>query len=460
MSDFNREQTEGLEELKQISPPTTVLSAENQTEVPDNNDEEEPRTEFGRYDYVAVGTVFLSALSYVWGISVFGKWHWPIFAVVFLGANYLYAKMQKATITLESHFYALLVLASGVCITVLTKGAEGSTEITLGFAISMYMFYHCFGVYFVLTLHNNRINGLLTEWVWRDEARGIFYIPLANCYRFVQVIGRAVGSFFSKMAKGRLKASGRAKQVLLGILLGCTILMIAVPLLMSADKVFSDFIMSIGKNLVEFFSGLQNIVSFRNFLTFIVACYLYGLLYGTNKTTVPVVKEIEPKFTLAAVTCQIVVCGLYLLFFTVKIIDAISTVSMGSGTFVYSEYAREGFFELCWIASLNAAIYYLVRYLAKWEDKRVKVLSTALCVETIAFIALAFYKMYLYIDAYGFTFKRIITSWFMVVILVAFVLFIYKTWKDTNVVPLITWFGAVSLLIVSYVCAFLPIEIV
>lgn len=409
------------------------------------------REVFGKADYLAVFTVLFAAWSYIWGSYLFDEFFWVLFGVIYVGANFLYIKMRNLPITKESYLYAAFVLVSGICLVFCSQRAWAD-EIIAGFVLPLILFYHSFGIYFILTLNRNRIDNCLDERGVLDIIRGFFVIPFMHCYRLVQVIIRGMGELFPKVISGQKQHSERIKQIAIGTGIGCLILLVAVPLLMAAEESFSAFMVSTCGHLFQAGTGLFHIFRVENVIMFAIACYLYGLSYGAGKTKAPVLIKKEPRLTLAAITCQMVVCGLYLLFFIVKIVDTASIVSQGRGTFVYSEYARAGFFELCWIAFLNVVIYYLIRYMANWDNKKVKVLSTLLCVETIAFIMLAFYKMCLYIGAYGYTFKRVITSWFMVVLLVGFVLFIYQTWKRFNAVRITVWFGAVSFLVVAYGC--------
>lgn len=434
---------EEMRNIKQLSPEP----------LPKEVSEVRSRTVFNKADYLAVFMVLVAAWGYVWGGSKFGNLYWLVFAIIYLGANLLYVRMQKREITKESYLYAGFVLAASICL-VLSSQKGAVDEIAAGFIFPLLLFYHGFGVYFILTLNRNRIDDCLNErGVW-DILRGIFVIPFAHCYRLVQATIDGIGKLFPKAIKGKRQYSEKIRQVAIGVGIGCLILLVAVPLLMAAEESFSNFMFAVGGHLTKAGIDLLGIFRFENIGVLIVACYLYGLSYGAGKTKVPVLTKKEPKFTLAAITCQVVVCGLYLLFFIIKFADAAATVSLGRGTFVYSTYARAGFFELCWIAFLNVVIYYLIRYMAEWNNQKIKVLSTVLCVETIAFVVLAFYKMCLYIDAYGYTFKRVITSWFMVVLLVGFVLFIYQVWRESNVIRITVWFGAVSFLLVACVWCF------
>ena len=73
-----------------------------------------------------------------------------------------------------------------------------------------------------------------------------------------------------------------------------------------------------------------------------------------------------------------------------------------------------------------------------------------LCAETLGFIMLAFSKMCLYISVYGFTFKRVFTSWFMAVLFITFFRLIYCIWKQGNAIKTAVLFASATFLLLAY----------
>ena len=84
--------------------------------------------------------------------------------------------------------------------------------------------------------------------------------------------------------------------------------------------------------------------------------------------------------------------------------------------FTYSQYARQGFFELC---------------------------DILLSVLTFLIITTAISKMMLYIDAYGLTNKRILTMVFMIWMLIVFGMMIVWQYKVFPIVRISAMVGAV-----------------
>ncbi|MFV0363018.1 MAG: DUF4173 domain-containing protein [Suipraeoptans sp.] len=414
------------------------------------NQVESMNKEFKAADYLAIITVLVASWSYVWLCIDHGGIYWLVFAVIYIGAGIIYAIMNKRTISKESGLYALFIIAASICLAFIGSDISMNNAIAYEFEFPLLVFYHGFGVYFIMTINNNRIDDCLDERSVIDMLRGVFAIPFRYFIRLAQAIISGVSRLFNKAITGERKHGKKIEQIVIGISLGFFILLIAIPILMSAEESFSNFVWTFGGHLIKIMEMLFDNIDFRFICMILVASYLYGLLYGANVSKTPLAIHREPKYTLAAVTCQVVVCSLYALFFVVKFVDVLQKVNASEGGLVYSEYAREGFFELCFIAFLNVLIYYLIRYMSEWKNKKIKVLSTVLSVETLAFIILAFYKMNMYITAYGYTFKRIITSWFMVVLFVGFILFIYQTWRKFNAIRITVWFGSISFLATAY----------
>ena len=93
--------------------------------------------------------------------------------------------------------------------------------------------------------------------------------------------------------------------------------------------------------------------------------------------------------------------------------------------FVFSAYARDGFFRLCAVATLNALalifVSIFVQRKSRVERVLLRVYSVITALFTLVLIATAFSKMALYISAYGLTLKRVYVSWFMIFMAAGFI---------------------------------------
>ncbi len=91
----------------------------------------------------------------------------------------------------------------------------------------------------------------------------------------------------------------------------------------------------------------------------------------------------------------------------------------------YAAYAREGFFQLCAVCTVNAVLLLLFCMLARKGANGERhpvtgVYALVISLFTLILIATALSKMLLYIDSYGLTQKRVYTSWFMLLLAVGF----------------------------------------
>jgi len=123
--------------------------------------------------------------------------------------------------------------------------------------------------------------------------------------------------------------------------------------------------------------------------------------------------------------------------------------NLKSGIFTY---AREGFFELCRVAAVNLAVFLLARWYSPKAKKGVRLLLGGLGIETLAFIVLAFSKMWYYIESYhSFTFKRALCCWLLITLFVLFALMVAELWnRQVKGVRTGVLFGCVSFLIMAY----------
>ena len=98
---------------------------------------------------------------------------------------------------------------------------------------------------------------------------------------------------------------------------------------------------------------------------------------------------------------------------------------MPEGVVNYAEYARNGFFELCTVSAINLVIIIAValftRRKGNGEKAFLRVVSALFSVMTLVLIGTALAKMYLYINRFGLTEKRLLSSWLMIVIALVFV---------------------------------------
>lgn len=211
-------------------------------------------------------------------------------------------------------------------------------------------------------------------------------------------------------------------NIIFGTIIGVFISGLILALLTSADAYFDKFLSSIVKNInVDF-----NLWYVIKGIIYFVILFVIGINLFKNK-------EIALKESkMSRVNKTVVTTMLFIVNF-VFVLFLISEISKLCGNFlkvpkgyIYSSYAREGFFQLLFVTLINFGIILYLIYktnLVK-EDKKVKYLVLSLIAFSIFLIFNSYYRMFLYIGRFGFTNLRlqVILFLFMEIILFGFII--------------------------------------
>lgn len=211
-------------------------------------------------------------------------------------------------------------------------------------------------------------------------------------------------------------------NIIFGTIIGVFISGLILALLTSADAYFDKFLSSIVTNFnVDF-----NLWYVIKGIIYFVILFVIGINLFKNK-------EIALKESkMSSVNKTVVTTMLFIVNF-VFVLFLISEISKLCGNFlkvpkgyIYSSYAREGFFQLLFVTLINFGIILYLIYktnLVK-EDKKVKCLVLSLIAFSIFLIFNSYYRMFLYIGRFGFTNLRlqVILFLFMEIILFGFII--------------------------------------
>ena len=211
-------------------------------------------------------------------------------------------------------------------------------------------------------------------------------------------------------------------NIIFGTIIGVFISGLILVLLTSADAYFDKFLSSIVTNInVDF-----NLWYVIKGIIYFVILFVIGINLFKNK-------EIALKESkMSRVNKTVVTTMLFIVNF-VFVLFLISEISKLCGNFlkvpkgyIYSSYAREGFFQLLFVTLINFGIILYLIYktnLVK-EDKKVKCLVLSLIAFSIFLIFNSYYRMFLYIGKFGFTNLRlqVILFLFMEIILFGFII--------------------------------------
>ncbi|MBQ2734290.1 MAG: DUF4173 domain-containing protein [Clostridia bacterium] len=237
---------------------------------------------------------------------------------------------------------------------------------------------------------------------------------------------------FPALSLRNRRSSSPALRTLGWVLIGIGIAVIPtaiVILLLSYDEQFTNLLRSLfsfsPKPILELLRDLL--------LGFAVAVGLFGLLFeakrqrkdrnGEEKSLPSANLHVLPKALLCGAVTPIL--AVYVLFFVSQWSYYVSafTHQLPEGL-TYADYARGGFFELCWVTAINAAILLLFHLLIKRGERDRGILnaiySVLFSLATLILIATALSKMLLYIDSYGLTQKRVYASLLMLLFAVSF----------------------------------------
>lgn len=218
---------------------------------------------------------------------------------------------------------------------------------------------------------------------------------------------------------GDRKTVGKA---LVGVLCALPVAIVAVALLVKADGAFEALTLSL---LDRSFLLILKIGMGLFAGVFVIAFALAMKKTDPEARRDPVPGKLDAVYA-AAFTAVLCLCYCFYLFSQLAyFFDAFRGLIPAEYDFSFSDYARQGFFELCWIAGINFVVVFAVLLLAKPKNGRLhpvlKGTCTFICLFTLLVIATAVAKMVMYIREYGMTELRVGTGAFMCFIVAVFV---------------------------------------
>ena len=261
----------------------------------------------------------------------------------------------------------------------------------------------------VMELRNGKDNSMSTV---GDFFRTAFGLTFGS-------IGAAFYGIFHKEEKGEV--GGRKMGApLLGLACAIPVLLIVIPLLMSSDEAFSNLL---NKLALDNAAELIFSVLFGVFAFLMIFSRLFALPMTEKWDREAKDRTGMPTATLCVSLGLIsLVYVLYLVSQLSYFFDAFSGL-LPNG-FQVAEYARRGFFEMCAVCAINLLIIFLAALLSRKKEGHaplaIRLFSLFLCLFSLVLISTAVAKMFLYIDSFGMTRLRILTTVFMIFLAVMF----------------------------------------
>lgn len=232
---------------------------------------------------------------------------------------------------------------------------------------------------------------------------GFFVAPFASLGRFFGALG---GAFAKK------EADEKRRAVRAGLFIGVMLALVVVPLLISADA-------AIRAVLEEVFRDIRlGPTVLRIIFALVIAALFYSFIFHQAYEQKPHRAEpYEKRFNGAGVAAAMgVLLGIYAIFAAFQFTYLTGLAGLPA-ELTYSEYAVQGFSELCFVAAINLAAFALCVTFTP-DGKSLRALMLALLAATVMLLASAMARLVMYIDVYGLTIYRILPFWFMLFLFV------------------------------------------
>lgn len=283
-------------------------------------------------------------------------------------------------------------------------------------------FLHIFAVWWVLCRSGRLAEGESGRLLPLDALNGFIVFPFKHFFLRI----RALWYGLTHIGRGERRVKTEAIVWSLGaVILAALLFAKAVQLLSQADALFGDKLRRLA-SLFDFdFNGMQLAFSLP------IGAYLFGLIAGAAREDAELVRARGSRLktwltTLRKVPDGVfagvmgVFCLFYLAFFVLQgsYLFGAFTRTLPEG-FIVSEYARQGFFELCKVMAVNFVLLWLAARLAVQplrERKLLRVSAAVLLAESLLFAVVAASKLGLYIDCFGFTPLRLQSFWLVTVL--------------------------------------------
>ncbi len=294
-------------------------------------------------------------------------------------------------------------------------------------------------LFFLLTNKNYRISSNVFAWV--------FPLFFENHFSNLRYLKEKI-----------FQEKNKSLNIFLGVLIGGFFGIVILSLLMSADDYFKAFI----DNTVQMFHfDFSGIIIF--FLSFVLlfSIFINILLNRNKKIKKTTYQEVSETMV---ITILVIINVVFILFLISEISRLTTNFLQLPVKYTYSSYAREGFFQLLIVTVINFGIimYLLYKTTIIKNSKNIKNLILVLIAFSIVLIFNSYYRMFLYIDNYGFTILRLQVILFLAMELVLFIVLIKKLVSNLKYDDAIIYFIVIiSFYIVNlYLCTNRFIQII
>jgi hypothetical protein len=247
---------------------------------------------------------------------------------------------------------------------------------------------------------------------------GIAEAAARSTHAFIHGVGGAAFAI-QPLARVRNRVAVVAPLVR-GLLIAAPLAILLAGLLAAADPVFASFFnlnLDLGRLVLDVvYVGAGSLVA-------------AGLLRLAAAEPLPRVDG--PTWRLGSIEGLVVLAVLDAIFAAFAVAQAIAATGAAGDTLrsagvTYADYARSGFFQLLWVAGITAVILILFSRITGLTEpttrRAFEVLSQIAIALTLLIVVVAFQRLSLYEDAYGFTMLRLYSHIFAMWIAAVFLL--------------------------------------
>lgn len=316
--------------------------------------------------------------------------------------------------------------------------------------------------------------GRLGIMVWFDNLCAFFILPFKHYLAGVQAFIQAAKSLASDTRK-----NNRQKQVQQVAILAVSLLVAALLVffvwsqLSQVSSNFASLTSGFGDFTQQLFTSLFSNVDMTALVTKLwlalpISLYLYGMITGgllgkkENRFSYQRFQEnIRPLQVFPAFTAYIVIgslCLTYALFFITGLSELSNLISADTASYISpqdaSSVAVAGFWQLVRVSLLNFAVlggFYLVSKRPLWDQKATRLATTILFVFASLLALLAGWKLFgIYIFLYGPTPLRLLSGWFVLVLLVWCMLTLIRLYKPIQAIRIGIFYALISFTLLCY----------
>ncbi len=303
------------------------------------------------------------------------------------------------------------------------SGFAGDTELTSLFS---YIFMHAVAIYYTLVRLGALIGRHTGRFFLLDYLNGLIIFPFGNWFLRTKTV---FTKLLSPAIKNTNSVAGRRNIIITLLVMVATFAMLGVviSILSTTDEIF--------KNIFSIEFDIDEDILIKAVLSLPVGCYLFGLIFGSiqkakkQQTVAGIQAGVERLRTVGSTTLTVAISlftMVYIVYISLQLSYFLSAFSGRLPEHItYSQYARQGFFELCVIMAINLCILFAVSRFAGTpvrEHLPLKTSAIVFLVMSKLFAINALAKLIMYITVYGFTALRLISAWAIFVLILAIVL--------------------------------------